>query len=169
MSVVAAIPSTALTKVSGMTTNLDIAPPRAPKKSHTKTKRLYGVGINDADYMIGVNAPADAEGRKLRVWICPFYAAWRSMLARCYESPSKVYRPTYGACSVDPSWLKFSAFRSWMTTQPWEGNQLDKDILVPGNKVYGPDVCVFVSGDLNKFLLDRRYFVNIFLESAIPS
>lgn len=131
-----------------------IAPPRNAKKSHTKTKRLYGVGINDADYMVGVNAPADAGGRKVRIWSCPFYVAWRGMLARCYERPIKVYRPTYGVCSVDTAWLTFSVFKYWMEKQPWEGNQLDKDLLVPGNKVYSAGTCLFLPSEINKFLLE---------------
>lgn len=137
-----------------MNSSLSTTPPREPKKSHTKTKLLYGLGINDADYMVAVNTAADADGRKKRAWTCPFYSAWRSMLARCYERPEKAYRPTYGACSVDSHWLEFSAFKSWMERQPWEGNQLDKDLLVPGNKVYSSATCLFLSADMNKFLLE---------------
>ena len=41
-----------------------------------------------------------------------------------------------------------------MLAHDWEGMSLDKDIIVPGNKVYGPDTCVFVSIQLNSFLVD---------------
>lgn len=51
-------------------------------------------------------------------------------------------------------WLYLSKFKSWMETQEWEGKQIDKDILSPGNKVYGPDVCVFVSREVNTFVTD---------------
>ena len=51
-----------------------------------KTKKLvYGVGINDADYVtrkwetIEVN---DKQKQKL-VWICPYYSVWTHMLERC--------------------------------------------------------------------------------------
>ena len=46
------------------------------------------------------------------------------------------------------------SFRAWMMQQDWEGKQLDKDILVPGNKMYSPDTCVFVGGVVNGFLTD---------------
>ncbi|MNR10122.1 hypothetical protein D3C85_1263570 [compost metagenome] len=39
--------------------------------------------------------------------------------------------------------------------QDFEGKDLDKDILIKGNKVYGPDNCVFVSRALNTFMNDR--------------
>lgn len=31
---------------------------------------------------------------------------------------------------------------------------MDKDILFPGNKVYSPETCVFVTQEVNKFLTD---------------
>ena len=43
-------------------------------------------------------------------------------------------------------------FKKWMLTQRYEGLHLDKDILFEGNKVYGPDTCVFVSTEVNMFL-----------------
>lgn len=39
-----------------------------------------------------------------------------------------------------------------MLANDWKNNELDKDLLFPGNKVYSPDTCIFISGDLNKFL-----------------
>jgi hypothetical protein len=43
-----------------------------------------------------------------------------------------------------------------MQEQDWEGKQLDKDILVDGNLVYGPEFCVFVEQSINKFLHDVK-------------
>lgn len=77
------------------------------------------------------------------------------MLSRCYSEECQAKHPTYIGCSVAQEWLTFSAFRAWVVTQPWGGKQLDKDIIVPGNKVYSPETCVFVTGALNTFLCDN--------------
>jgi hypothetical protein len=42
-----------------------------------------------------------------------------------------------------------------MEEQEWEGKQLDKDILLPGNKIYAPDRCLFITPALNTLLLDN--------------
>lgn len=42
-----------------------------------------------------------------------------------------------------------------MLTKDWQGNQLDKDILNPGNKEYSPDNCIFVTQDINLLLNSR--------------
>lgn len=115
-----------------------------------KAKKVCGVGINDADYPVYRYSTVDGKSKTL--WRCPFYQAWASMMKRCYSANVQAEFKTYSGCSVAPEWRKFSAFREWMNRQPWEGNQLDKDILVPGNKVYGPDTCVFVSGGLNSLM-----------------
>lgn len=39
-------------------------------------------------------------------------------------------------------------------TQDWQNKQLDKDLLIEGNKVYSPETCVFVSGMVNTFTTD---------------
>lgn len=112
---------------------------------------IFGVGINDADYVTRTTKMVD--GHQKTTWRCPFYQAWSNMLERSYCPKYKVRKPTYAKCEVAEEWLTFSTFRAWMIRQEWQEAQLDKDILLPGNKVYGPDFCVFISKKLNSFLV----------------
>lgn len=120
-------------------------------------KLVYGIGINDTDYVVNKLELVGYENGKRRfrvIWKCPYYARWTALLQRVY-SPKKLKKfPTYVGCSVVPEWHRFSTFRAWMETQDWEGNHLDKDILIPGNKIYGPEFCTFVSAQVNTFVLD---------------
>lgn len=91
--------------------------------------------------------------RKWKVtWRCPFYDKWTSMLNRCYSEKHLAKHQSYRGCSVVVEWHRFSNFKAWMETQEWEGKELDKDILIPGNKIYGPDTCAFVDQKVNKFV-----------------
>lgn len=74
------------------------------------------------------------------------------MLQRCYDTKFHKHRPTYRGCIVCEEWLTFSNFKKWMEKQDWEGKQLDKDLLVFGNKVYSPDTCVFIDLAMNTFI-----------------
>ena len=111
-------------------------------------KLVHGVGVNDADYVVNPTINGKI------VW-CPFYRYWVNMLKRCYSVKFQARRPTYVGCYVCVEWLTFSKFKSWMETQDWQGKQLDKDLLVSGNKVYSPDTCAFVDKETNLFATDR--------------
>lgn len=113
-----------------------------------KPRKVYGVGINDANYAVGPRGP---DGKQ--AW-CPYYDTWKGMLERAYSPKLHARRPTYIGVTVCEEWHSFMAFRAWMETQDWQGKHLDKDIIAPGNKVYSPDTCVFVSPALNTLLLD---------------
>lgn len=122
-------------------------------------KLIYGVGVNDLCVPTEKRqVMLDCAGQKISkaIWKCPFYRVWINMLQRCYSKTALAKRPTYAGCFVVDEWHRFSAFRSWMQGQDWEGNQLDKDILCPGNKVYGPENCVFVSPAVNMFVTDAK-------------
>lgn len=114
---------------------------KAGKQSLAQRKRVAGVGINDADYM--------TQYKDVK---CPYYRHWVNVLQRCYNPAIHVNRPHYQGCSVCEDWLLFSNFARWMQTQKWKGKHLDKDIMLPGNKVYSPETCVFVSNALNCLL-----------------
>lgn len=120
---------------------------------------VYGAGINDTDYttQVQVTVGYREDGKQIRklVWACPFYTAWTHMLERCYSSKYQEKRPTYVGCTVVEEWKTFSKFKAWMEKQDWEGKQLDKDLLVHSNKVYGPEHCVFVSRQINVFMIER--------------
>lgn len=77
------------------------------------------------------------------------------MLLRCYSEKHRHKSPSYADCYATPEWHRFSSFHAWAITQPWEGNELDKDLLVKGNKVYSPKFCIFISQRLNCFLTDH--------------
>ncbi len=119
------------------------------RKLQRKMKLVCGVGVNDADYVVRPKGP-DGKGR-----ICAYYDVWRSMLTRAYCQKLQARQPTYIGVTVCEEWHSFMAFRAWMEAQDWEGKQLDKDIIVPGNKVYSPATCAFVSREINMLLNDR--------------
>lgn len=114
---------------------------------------VCGAGVNDSGYRVKKEALVDGVTRQ--VWVCPFYQAWKSMLERAYCPKHKKKRPTYKDVTCCEEWLLFSNFKAWMLTQDWEGKQLDKDLIEPGNKEYKPSACVFVSKSLNSFLTEN--------------
>ena len=111
-----------------------------------RKKLIFGVGVNDADY------PVNCSKRGL----CPFYFRWRDALRRCYCPLYKDRFPSYEGCYFCDEWLVFSNFKKWMEKQDWKGKQLDKDLVVLGNKIYSPDTCIFISGSLNSFFTLRE-------------
>lgn len=122
------------------------------RKGYTKRRLVAGVGINDADYI--VTPTVNGEQDK-----CPFYVRWSGMIKRCYDASTQKRKPSYVGCSVCPEWHTFSNFKAWMEKQDWVGKELDKDILVAGNKIYSPETCAFVSKRTNTVMelnLTRR-------------
>jgi hypothetical protein len=118
------------------------------KIKRKKNTLIYGIGINDADYEI---CPRDINGKGIR---CPYYKRWADMIRRGYK-PNKA---SYNDVTVNPNWHRFSNFKKWMEQQPYwsdENMQLDKDILIEGNREYGPDTCLFVPRKVNNFF--RRH------------
>lgn len=113
-------------------------------------KLFYGVGIYDLRDDPSYTTKKMVDGKI--VWRCPFYVKWTNILKRCYSEKWLQQHPSYRGCSVCEEWKTFSNFMAWVKTQSWEGKDLDKDILVPGNKFYSPKTCVFVTGKLNRLL-----------------
>jgi hypothetical protein len=102
---------------------------------------IYGWGINDADYSTNRN-----YGR------CPYFSRWHGVVERGHSETFKEKCPSTRLSSVNEVWKHFLVFKAWMETQIWEGLDLDKDILIVGNKEYGPEACAFVPQYINKLL-----------------
>lgn len=107
--------------------------------------RARNIGINDASYQVTTKI----EGK---VIFCPFYAVWTSMLNRVYAGNEENYLD----CVVVDAWHTFSNFKVWMEQQNWQDKQLDKDLLIKGNRIYGPDTCLFINPRLNTFLTVKQ-------------
>ena len=121
-------------------------------------KLVFGVGVNDLGYRVHVREDVTENGGK-RTWktvfLCKYYAAWKHMLERCYSKKYQESYPTYIGTSVCSEWLSATAFKKWMEQQDWQDKSLDKDIILPGSKLYSPDTCAFVLNATNLFVIAR--------------
>ena len=80
------------------------------------------------------------------------------MLRVCYDEKYSNKYPTYKDCEVSDNFKYFPYFKDWCSKQTGfgkEGWQLDKDILIKGNKVYSEDVCAFVPSEVNRLFIKR--------------
>lgn len=110
------------------------------------SKLFYGIGYNSkGKHKATINGTTT-----------PAYRAWYSMLRRAYCPKVQAKQPTYIGCSIDGEWHDFQDFADWFENHEYgnHGYQLDKDLLLPDNKIYAPDRCVFVPSQLNKLLND---------------
>lgn len=110
-------------------------------------KLVYGVGINDVTEIVRN---------------CPYYKKWVGMLGRCYNPKKQAERSTYHGVTVCDEWLTFSNFKTWMQKKDWQGKELDKDIITPGNKVYCPECCCFVDKYVNNLFTFKLKKVSLY-------
>lgn len=91
------------------------------------------------------------------------YIAWSRMIERCYCPKYQGKNPTYIGCSVDERWRSASAFAEWFCDFQAEHYNdfvgkldLDKDLLIHGNKIYSPETCLLVPHWLNTLFIDCK-------------
>ena len=112
--------------------------------------RVYGVGY------IGVGKYSTKDKEMYKLWV--------RLLERnnCAIFTSK--NPAYLNVSVCDEWLNFQNFAAWCEGQEFfnakdtrgKSYQLDKDILVKGNKIYSPETCCFVPQEINILFIRRN-------------
>lgn len=108
-----------------------------------KSPTVYGVGIVD------VPTVNPDKTRKQS------YLTWKGIIRRCYSDENQRH-PNYVGCSVCKEWLTFSKFEKWYNAKHKTDYAIDKDILVSGNKTYGPKTCTFVPVAINSLLTARE-------------
>lgn len=86
------------------------------------------------------------------------------MLQRCNNSKIHKQKPTYSWCAISDNFKSLTYFLDWAKQQVGHNSRdgggrkfnLDKDILIKGNKVYSENTCVFVPMEINNLILNSR-------------
>ena len=130
---------------TGLETTARLGDIKSGKVKDKYLPSVCGVGI------VGIKYPISEGGVQIKE-----YTLWNSMLKRCYSDCSKKKRPTYEGCEVSDKFKSYEYFYEWCNKQIGFNNkgwQLDKDLLVKGNKIYSEDSCVFLPHEINTVLI----------------
>ena len=107
-------------------------------------KTVYGVGY------LGVGKYNREDNHKR-------YDVWSKMIQRCYDAYAINRNMTYKDVKVCKEWHCFQNFAKWYENNYYEIENeemnLDKDILVKGNKIYSPQMCIFVPKRINQLFV----------------
>lgn len=109
---------------------------------------VFGVGI------IGDKYPTSINNKNLKE-----YKLWNSIIERCYSDNQKKVFDTYKDCTISDNFLHYEYFYDWCNKQigfNCDNFDLDKDLLVKGNKVYSESTCVFLPKEINKALSTKK-------------
>jgi hypothetical protein len=117
-------------------------------------RKIYGVGyLGEGSYKTNVTINGKHKHSAA-------YTAWYDMLKRCYCEKYLLKFPTYRGCSVTEEWHNFQVFAKWHEDNFYRVGdtpmELDKDILVKGNKIYSPATCIYVPYKINYMFLRRK-------------
>lgn len=108
---------------------------------------LYGVA-----YMGVGKHKARIKGK-----IVKHYSIWTSAVCRCYCPVRLEKTPSYSGCTLSKEFLCYQNFAEWYTSHESYGlgYDLDKDLLVKGNKVYSAETCTMLPKELNLAIKDK--------------
>ncbi|WPJ68910.1 putative HNH homing endonuclease [Acinetobacter phage AB_SZL4] len=112
------------------------------------SKLVCGYGLNDK------TRPSYINGVEVKE-----YLHWASMIKRCDKKNISKKFMHYIDCEVSDNFKNYSYFYDWCQEQIGfenKGWQLDKDLLIKGNKIYSEDTCVFIPKEINLLLTKRK-------------
>ena len=148
---------------TGYETSVQLGHIRNGKVKDPYSPSVFGVGV------VGTKYSPSEGGRNAKG-----YTLWCNMLKRCYSTTYKKKNPTYEGCEVSENFKSYEYFYEWCHKQVGfsvDGNgnpfQLDKDLLIKGNKVYSESTCVFIPAEVNTLLVKRtasrgEYLIGIY-------
>jgi hypothetical protein len=118
------------------------------RKGLLEPLKIYGVGFNSGKR--GQGFPAKTKEGILRE-----YDHWRRMLQRSYDTKWQALHPTYAKCEVGTSWWDYQGFARDFHNCKYraENSDLDKDLIVIGNKTYSKEFCVYLPEEINKTII----------------
>ena len=105
---------------------------------------VYAVGVIGSKYATRFNNKS-----------LPQYEHWKGMIRRCYSDEERGKFKTYKGCTVSDNFKHYEYFYEWCNNQIGfnvQGFDLDKDLLVKGNKLYSEYTCVFLPREINSIL-----------------
>ena len=132
---------------TGFETIAELGNIRNGRVKDPRSPSVFGVGVSGTKYQFRIDGVKTKE-----------YALWCDMLRRCYSDDFKKRQPTYDGCEVSDNFLYYEYFYEWCNKQIGfgvEGFELDKDLLIKGNKVYSESTCVFLPSEINSLLVKR--------------
>ena len=116
-------------------------------------KNPYAITVCGMGFL-GETKIVDESGITLKSYVC-----WKGMIKRCYDVKFQEKQPTYKGVTVCKEWLCYANFKKWYDEHIYtienEIIQLDKDILIKGNKLYSPNTCIFVPHRINSLFVKR--------------
>ena len=130
---------------TGFETTVELGSIRNGEVKDPDSPSVHGVGILGVKYQSKINGVHTKE-----------YELWCRMLQRCYSDTYQKKRPTYIGCGVSDNFKSYEYFYEWCNEQIGfdnEGWQLDKDLLIKGNKVYSENTCIFIPKEINSLLV----------------
>lgn len=81
------------------------------------------------------------------------YHIWVGILVRVTNPPT----PCYEGCDIAEEWRDYQTFAEWYYTHwqrlPGVHLSVDKDLLIPGNRIYGPEYCVMIPKEINSYIV----------------
>ena len=133
---------------SGYTTTTEMNCVKRGTIKDVTAPTLQGIGISGSELKRG------KDGKILKE-----YQTWQDMILRCYNEKLHKKHPTYIGCTTSENFNYYPYFKDWCNKQIGFGNEgweLDKDILVKGNKIYSEDTCCFVPREINSLFGNNR-------------